>query len=66
MASSTKVSPSYCDNDEQPEMARLAPKMALLPFLVAVRCRCRLGILSSSLPKQRAYVTMALCKFLLG
>jgi len=36
MVSSIKVSPSDCDRSRQPEMARLAPKTALLPFLLSV------------------------------
>ena len=42
--SSIKVSPSDCDNDRQPEMARLAPKRRYSNF------RSHMGTLSSCLP----------------
>jgi len=47
MASSKKMSPSDCDNNGQPEIARLTPKTAILPFLVEDRYRTRLGALFS-------------------
>ena len=45
------VSPSDCNDNGQPEMARLPPKTATLPFLVVNRC-C-LGILSSNWPRSK-------------
>jgi len=53
MTSSIKekyIQPSDCDNDEQPEMARLAAKTSILPFPVVDRCRDHLTTPSSSSP----------------
>ena len=49
VVSLTEVLSSDCDTDRQPQRARLAPKMAMLPFLVIIRCHNRLQILHLSL-----------------
>jgi len=63
MASLMKVSPSDCDNDGQPGMAKLVPETATLPFSVVTLSRryfirARLWSETSDLPLEfRSYLS---------